>query len=45
MMREVFGEADARQMTETIGKAVAKRDLWVLAYRADLSKPVAAPAR
>ncbi len=45
MMREVFGEADARQMAETIGKAVAKRDLWVLAYRADLSKPAAAPAR
>ena len=45
MMREVFGEADARQMNETIGKAVAHRDLWVLAYRADLSKPAAAPAR
>ena len=38
LIRKTYGDDEARQMNQTIGRAIAKRDMWVLAYRADLSK-------
>jgi hypothetical protein len=49
LLEKAYGEEEAREMNETILRSVAKRETWVLAYRADLSKLTAAtpptPAR
>ncbi len=38
VVRKAYGDAEERQINETSRRATAKRDTWVLAYRADLSK-------
>ncbi len=44
LLTKFYGDEEARQMNETISHAVAKRETWVLAYRADLSKLTAGMA-
>jgi len=44
LLRKAYGEAEARNLTETSLRAVRKREYRVLAFRADLSRPTAAPA-
>jgi hypothetical protein len=44
LLEKVYGDDEARAMNETILQAVAKRDTWVLAYRADMSKLTAGMA-
>jgi hypothetical protein len=38
VLRKAYGDEEARQINETSRGATARRDTWVLAYRADLSK-------
>lgn len=38
VLRKAYGDEEARQMNETTRRATARRETWVLAYRADLSK-------
>jgi hypothetical protein len=37
VLRKVYGDAEAREMNATIGRAIAQRESTVLAYRGDLS--------
>ncbi len=40
-LRKVYGEAEARHLLETVRRCVSRVEIYVLAYRPDLSRPAA----
>lgn len=44
LLRKTYGEAEGHHLIETSARCIRNREIWVLAYRPDLSRPTAAKA-